>query len=41
MFDEIVEKLSQMEHVRLIMLGGSRASGNADRQSDIDLVCLC
>jgi predicted nucleotidyltransferase len=37
MFDEIVEKLSQMEHVRLIMLGGSRASGHADRQSDIDL----
>jgi predicted nucleotidyltransferase len=37
MIDEIVEKLSQMDHVRLVMLGGSRASGSADRQSDVDL----
>lgn len=41
MFDEIVEKLSQLDHVRLIMLGGSRASGLADRQSDIDLYVYC
>lgn len=41
MFSEIIEKLSQMEHVRLIMLGGSRASGNHDRQSDYDVYVYC
>jgi predicted nucleotidyltransferase len=41
MLDEIVEKLRQLDHVRLIMLGGSRASGLADRQSDVDLYVYC
>jgi predicted nucleotidyltransferase len=41
MFSEIVEKLEHMDEVRLIMLGGSRATGTHDRQSDFDLYVYC
>ncbi len=41
MFSEIVERLEQMNQVRLIMLGGSRATGIHDRQSDFDVYVYC
>jgi predicted nucleotidyltransferase len=41
MFNEIVDKLSQLSQVRLVMLGGSRSSGHHDRQSDFDLYVYC
>ncbi|MDP2813596.1 MAG: DUF4037 domain-containing protein [Erysipelotrichaceae bacterium] len=41
MFNEIVDKLSQLSQVRLMILGGSRATGISDRQSDFDLYVYC
>ncbi|PKM86186.1 MAG: hypothetical protein CVU85_08460 [Firmicutes bacterium HGW-Firmicutes-10] len=41
MLNEIVDKLAQLDQVRLIMLGGSRSTGHHDRQSDIDLYVYC
>jgi predicted nucleotidyltransferase len=41
MFRAIVEELQRCEHVRLIMLGGSRAKGNHDRHSDVDVYVYC
>ncbi|PKM66572.1 MAG: hypothetical protein CVU94_07420 [Firmicutes bacterium HGW-Firmicutes-19] len=41
MLNEIVEKLAQLDQVRLIMLGGSRSTGHHDKQSDIDLYVYC
>ena len=37
LFDKIVDELSHLPMVRLILLGGSRATGKMDAKSDIDL----
>ncbi|MEE1060599.1 MAG: nucleotidyltransferase domain-containing protein, partial [Ruminococcus sp.] len=37
MVNEIFEKFSQQPQVEAIVLGGSRASGNADEKSDYDV----